>query len=247
MSELSHQELRELVSMYALGATDAEESTMVESHLEGCADCTEDLRESLEATALLALSVEPVEPPAHLRDAIVRAAGVDRELRGVTSPRRSPSREATARSPLGRRIARLLTPARALAGAALACAVVATGVAVSERGSGTSSELQAALQAPNARVLQLSAASNGSAARVVTVPGRKAVFVGTMVAAPDGRTYQLWAIPAGGKPVSLGLLGGGTVTRSVASVPGAETYAVTIEPAGGSAQPTTTPIMAAHA
>jgi anti-sigma-K factor RskA len=243
MSELSHQELRELVSIYALGATDAEESTMVESHLEGCAECRADLQEATEATALLALSAPPVEPPTHLRDAIVRAAGVDRELRGLNAPARSAV--ATTASPsLGARLGRLLTPARSLAAAALACAIVATGIAVSERGSGTSSDLQAALQAPNARVLQLSAA-NGSAARVITAPGRKPVFVGTLATIPSSRTYQLWAIPAGGKPVSLGLLGGGKVTRAVASVPGAQTYAVSIEPAGGSAQPTSTPIMAA--
>lgn len=247
MSELNHQELRELVSIYALGATDAEESIMVESHLEGCAECREDLSEAMDATALLALSVPPVEPPDHLRAAIVRAAGVDRELRGMPGPARTatPASTTTPES-IGARIARLLTPARALAGAALACAIVATGVAVSERGSGTSSELQAALQAPNAQVLQLSAA-NGSAARVVTAPGRKPVFIGTMAAVPGGRTYQLWAIPAGGKPVSLGLLGSGKVTRAVTNVPGAPIFAVTIEPAGGSAQPTSSPIMATAA
>ena len=234
------------MSVYALGATDAAESTIVESHLDGCAECRRDLDDATEIAALLALAVPVVEPPTHLRDAIVRAAGVDRELRGIRAPAPAVAGTRPGRPSPRTRLSRLLSPARTIAGIAAACAILATGVAVHERGSTTSSELQAALQAPEARVLQLSAA-NGSSARVVTAPGRKPVFVGTMAAAPSGHTYQLWAIPAGGTPISLGLLGNGRVIRAVPSVTDAKSYAVTVEPAGGSSQPTTTPIMVATA
>ncbi|MEO0683184.1 MAG: anti-sigma factor [Pseudomonadota bacterium] len=53
-------------------------------------------------------------------------------------------------------------------------------------------------------------------------------------AAPAGRTYELWAIPPGGQPVSLGLLPGG---RGEAAPPGAlggAVLAISEEPEGGS-------------
>ena len=60
------------------------------------------------------------------------------------------------------------------------------------------------------------------------------------LAAPKGRDLELWIIPEGGKPVSLGLISGGTPTRMAApdglKAEGAftATLAVTDEPPGGS-------------
>lgn len=58
------------------------------------------------------------------------------------------------------------------------------------------------------------------------------------VDAPAGRDGQLWRIPAGGKPVSLGLLPGGAaqaVRVAQANLPTAgSTLAISIEPRGGS-------------
>lgn len=78
--------------------------------------------------------------------------------------------------------------------------------------------------------------------------------VGTLVRLPDGRifvhldrapaggrTYQLWQISAG-QPASLGVFGtGGLLT---AALPAEVTLAVSVEPAGGSPQPTTQPLFA---
>jgi anti-sigma-K factor RskA len=66
-------------------------------------------------------------------------------------------------------------------------------------------------------------------------------------ALPSGQTYQVWAI-RDGQPVSLGLMPpdpSGHTTAAMANVDlaGAELIAVTIEPAGGSAQPTSDPII----
>ena len=62
------------------------------------------------------------------------------------------------------------------------------------------------------------------------------------------KTYQMWAI-GGGQPISIGVMNavsGGNVTTVVpfdASRTGA--LAITIEPAGGSAQPTAAPVLIA--
>jgi anti-sigma-K factor RskA len=62
------------------------------------------------------------------------------------------------------------------------------------------------------------------------------------------QTYQLWAIAAG-RPRSLGTMqtdeGGSGVTVVALDTAGVDTIAMTVEPAGGSDQPTSSPIMSA--
>ncbi|MFC9997154.1 anti-sigma factor domain-containing protein [Nocardia sp. NPDC127526] len=72
------------------------------------------------------------------------------------------------------------------------------------------------------------------------------VFFDDVPAPSPGRAYQLWLIPAGGTPVSAGV----PETLPTESSPllvrlgDARTLAVSIEPVGGSPQPTTDPIVA---
>lgn len=66
--------------------------------------------------------------------------------------------------------------------------------------------------------------------------------------APDGRTYQLWGIAGGDAPVSLGTFqtdANGTVVVQRAAPVGVtfDIGAITEEPTGGSAQPTTAPFL----
>ncbi|MBS0565300.1 MAG: anti-sigma factor [Proteobacteria bacterium] len=53
-------------------------------------------------------------------------------------------------------------------------------------------------------------------------------------AAEAGKDYELWVIPAGQKPLSLGLLRDEARTVTLASLPAGTTLAVTLEQAGGS-------------
>jgi anti-sigma-K factor RskA len=63
------------------------------------------------------------------------------------------------------------------------------------------------------------------------------------------QTYQVWAIRSG-QPESIGLLGpasDGEVEQAMrADLTGVEAVAVTVEPAGGSVQPTSDPILASE-
>jgi anti-sigma-K factor RskA len=76
------------------------------------------------------------------------------------------------------------------------------------------------------------------------------VHAGQLPARPANHDFELWALPAGGKPVSLGVLpADGTARRDLSpsqrqALASAAQIAVTLEPAGGSptGQPTTTPI-----
>jgi anti-sigma-K factor RskA len=62
-------------------------------------------------------------------------------------------------------------------------------------------------------------------------------------AAPSGKTYEAWVIPANHSPRPAGLFPGGesTSVRLHGTVPKNAVVAVTVEPAGGSRQPTTKP------
>ena len=73
----------------------------------------------------------------------------------------------------------------------------------------------------------------------------QATLVANASAAPSGKTYQAWVIPPDGKPISAGVFAGGrTSVDLVAKAHPGDTVAVTVEPAGGSQQPTTQPIAA---
>ena len=58
--------------------------------------------------------------------------------------------------------------------------------------------------------------------------------------APQDRVYQLWRIE-NGQPVSAGVFDGQGIV--IPRVQAGQTVAVSVEPAGGSDQPTTTPIL----
>ena len=101
---------------------------------------------------------------------------------------------------------------------------------------------------PPADPLARYAAVPGAQARVLGMAGSP---LGTLVRLPDGRvylrltqapaegrTYQLWQIQ-GGAPVSLGVFGQDVLT---AALPQGASVAVSVEPPGGSPQPTTTPL-----
>jgi anti-sigma-K factor RskA len=83
--------------------------------------------------------------------------------------------------------------------------------------------------------------------------GRLVVRTGQLPAHPTDRDFELWALPTGGKPVSLGLLpASGTAQRALTAVQqqalaNAANVAVTLEPLGGSptGQPTSTPLFVA--
>ncbi|OLV17554.1 anti-sigma factor domain-containing protein [Deinococcus marmoris] len=65
-------------------------------------------------------------------------------------------------------------------------------------------------------------------------------FLYLAAAPPQGQVYQLWKIE-GQTPVSLGVIDG--QGKLVQDAPNGLTLAVSVEPPGGSAQPTTTPIL----
>jgi anti-sigma-K factor RskA len=81
-------------------------------------------------------------------------------------------------------------------------------------------------------------------------PNRTATLhVTGLSAAPSGKTYEAWIIPQGGSPKPAGLFRSGedTTVQLRGTVPKHAVVAVTVEPAGGSKQPTRTPFFSTSA
>jgi anti-sigma-K factor RskA len=73
--------------------------------------------------------------------------------------------------------------------------------------------------------------------------GQATLSVSGLPAAPAGKTYEAWIIPASGAPKPAGVFPGSTnAVRLRGTVPKHGVVAVTVEPKGGSRAPTTTPI-----
>jgi hypothetical protein len=74
--QASHEELRGMLGVYALGVLDDDERATIELHLAGCLDCRRAAITQLESAALLV--AEPLRLPPGLWDAIGRRIHVRR-------------------------------------------------------------------------------------------------------------------------------------------------------------------------
>jgi len=116
-----------------------------------------------------------------------------------------------------------------------------------------SEEVLALLSAPDTivRVSQEGAAQPPQG-KVFLNPKRGVLLIASnLPPAPEGKIYEMWVIPAGGKPVPAGLFqseSNGTAVhlqQGPVDVASTGAVAVTLEPAGGAPQPTSQPLIVA--
>jgi anti-sigma-K factor RskA len=86
----------------------------------------------------------------------------------------------------------------------------------------------------------------GATATIVRSPtlGRAVIVTSKMPAAPEGKVYQLWLQDASGHMSSAGVMpaAGDQVVVLQGDARAATAAGISVEPAGGSAQPTSDPI-----
>jgi anti-sigma-K factor RskA len=237
-----------LTGAYAVDALTGDELAEFERHLEQCAACAEEVRGLRETAARLGMATA-IEPPSWMREQVLAAAGRVRQLppsgvRPLTAdgPRR--------RRHLSRRLPRPIA-VTAMAAAIVALAVLQVGTRHQlQRAQANNQTIASVLSASDARVELSSSTVGGTVTAVISPHDREAVITAAGMPTPsDARVYQLWVIsPAGAR--SVGLLPGSSA-RAASPVladdvqPG-DQLAVTIEPAGGTKQPTTIPIVSIH-
>jgi hypothetical protein len=259
------EELHTLTGAYALDALGTAERDRFTRHLHRCPPCEDEVRGLQETVARLGMAVAAV-PPARLRARVLTAAASIRQLPPETEllPARGSLRSHGSRQPLRSRKSRgprgygraregwFPHPAALLATAAVAVAIV-LGVtqAVTQRELGharaQTQAVEAVLSAPDARLLTRGT-SDGGRATVVVSQSRHALVLTTsgLPVLPAAKVYEVWFM-APGRNRPAGLLssptGGRTAPLLAGGLVAGDRIGVTVEPAGGTARPTTTPIL----
>jgi anti-sigma-K factor RskA len=233
--ELAAGDIHALAGAYVLDALSDTERAAFARHIRTCETCAFEVAELHETTARMAGANWSVPPP-RMRHAVLASAARTRQV----SPGREDPVHRQATSALWRRTA-----------TAVAAAVLAAGI-----GGATWSLDRQRLHDEHARVVaeqrhshQVSEVLSAGDARLhrngrvsIVVAASRNAGVAVLTDLPDpGRTraYQLWAIRTG-VTTSVGLLGPSqrAATVLVGGMSGADTFGVSLEPAGGSPQPT---------
>jgi hypothetical protein len=268
MSERDH-DLHAMVGAYVADALDDDDRAMFEEHLSGCESCRRESAEFAETLGELTWLTETPPPPA-LRSSILGEIATVRPLPPEhpvekptenTVPRPWPAEvpevpdgdlahytSGSTDELTARRQRRLR---RAMIGLVAAALVLVVGLGgwvvtlVNDQRNQQVAEQQITdlLTAPDAK-LYATQLDGANVSYVISKERNQAVFLGDNLQSPGSdKVYQLWTIQ-GQDPTSQGLVtGSGSVTHWFdAPVDEAQVMAVTVEPAGGSPTPTTTPL-----
>jgi hypothetical protein len=220
-------ELRQDYTSYALGIADDPERSEIVEHLgRKCPNCLRGVASAMATVTAMSGAVPLTDPPKHLRRRVV---GVVEK-----APKRS--------------WAEIFLPWAITA--AMSIALVAIGIS-GKRESGDTGKLRQALSIlndPAAKDLTFGMTGKTPKGRVLVSSGNGVVFMGASLPRIDaGKTFELWVIPVKGNPAPAGVFQSQPDASAVFVRPGpvenATAIAVTVEPEGGSAQPTTTPFI----
>lgn len=224
---MSCDELRQDYTSYALGVAGEPERGEIAEHLaRNCPDCMSGVTSAMATVAAMSGAVQMSQPPKHLRQRV------------TFSVERAPKRS----------IAGILLPW--LITAAMSVALVTIGLS-GRRESGDAPRLEQALfmlNDPSTKDLTFGETGKTPAGRVFVSASKGFVLIGSGLPRLDAsKRFAIWVIPESGNPVSAGVFqsedDGTAVVVRTGPVTHATEIEVTVEPSGGSAQPTTTPII----
>lgn len=230
-------ELHTLSGAFALNALSEEEAEQFRLHLEACPACRQEVRELQQAAARMGAGAQ-LAPPAHLRERVLAAADRTPQL-----PPRTAGGGSVVEVPPHRWGRRMLLVAAAV--------VLVVGAAVGIGQLGDRSDTQESLLAEGVvRVFEAGDAHTaempteiGGTIRVAASPelNQMAVDTDELPALDAEHVYQLWAVK-GQEMESVTVLE--PEKGAFMEMPSPDTeVAITVEPLGGSDQPTTDPIM----
>lgn len=246
-----HDQYREDLPLYAVGALTKEESERMKSHLAECSACSEELRSLNEAAAQIALAIEPATPNKHLKESLLS------RLEGQRSEPLRSTRKA--------RPQRVWFWAPALAAAVLVIVLgmlwqhnrgllrenreLTANLKTDELLLHRSQVLIDTLTAADAQRVTLVAAGTKPRPEASAIYSPKArslvLLAANLNPLPSRKTYELWLLPASGsKPIPAGTFqpdARGSATLVLSQFGGgvvAKGFAMTIENKPGSATPT---------
>ncbi len=236
-------DMHSLSGAYALDALEAgAERDRFARHMSRCQSCASEVRGFREVATALAFAAT-AEPPPELRDRVLAAAARTRQLPPEVRTHARPRRTRSWVPWLSGVVATASIVVAVLFGFAQAHTQQQLNQAQAENKA-----ISLLLSSPQVTLLSRST-TKGGVATVVLAAARHQLVVVTngLPALPAGKVYQLWLIGKT-KIVSAGLLPAATSGRTApvlaSGVVKGDTLGLTVEPAPGSAQPTTKPILA---
>ena len=208
-----HNDYKELIPPHALSALDASDERELNEHLAGCEECRRELADWEATAASLALSVNPVEPSAQVRERI---------FAGIKSEKSPPNVVAFPRPRQSLRIAAII----------IFVALLASVFVLWQQNRTRIVELAGT-----------PVATGATAKLTYDITGRALLVTNGLPRAPEGKEYQLWFIvgdkPLPGKPFNPDNTGRSVTSDEVPEAArNSAVFAVTLEPAGGVQSPT---------
>jgi anti-sigma-K factor RskA len=238
VSAPDHSRWSEDVGAYLLGALPSDEREGFERHLAACPECRREVEELAVAADALPSAAPPVTPPPELKQRIMAVVDAEASLLAAAGsradePDAEPRRER--RSFFARRWS--FRPAFALAASALLLAVGVAGGVLAGGGSGERTV-----------TAQVAGAASGAQAKLVVGQDGSQLVMAGFPQPPAGRVYQVWTLRKGQNPQPTNVLwtplADGSATVSVpGSLDGVQNVLVSTEPRGGSAAPTSMPVL----
>lgn len=245
---MTDEHVDDLIDLYALGALEPDEQAAVDQHLDECRRCRNVLAEAKELVFLLAWTPHQHDPPPALQDRLMRRVKQLQRLDGDEPV------------PWWQRLIpdlSMRTPQLAfgLAGV-MAVLLLFMGfrtTALQQEVASLRGQLQSqqlvvdVLRSPDTRVVALSKQPGVPAgdAQLLLDPGRNRAFLVTsaLPSLPQAQTYQLWLI-GNNTPVSMGTFEvnqqgvASIVVQANQPLSQYQAVGVSVEPEGGSPQPT---------
>ncbi|MEV6413650.1 anti-sigma factor [Kribbella sp. NPDC051718] len=223
-----------------------DERDLFERHLPQCAVCSAEVAEFGEAAVKLSAG-GAMAPPRGMKDAVMASISQIEQLpplplspEGPRSIEDSAPAAAVSRRGFGRRSLLALA-------AALVVVAGAGGIAIDQYRKNSTTQrateqIAAVLAQPDAQTVHGSLTGGGQATMVASSRADSAVVVlSDLPALPSEKTYQLWLIDKSKTAHSIGLAEASSSSQTkvlAGGVTGKVAFGVTVEPKGGSAQPT---------
>ena len=264
--------LSELIPAYSVGATDPEETALVERLLPLCPEAAVELDEYLAMGQALLHSVPAVQPPASLHDKLMAAVAAPAQTTTIR-PEPSLTRVKPSVAPVtAPSQPRVMRPNRWIAAVAVAAAalLIVSNIYWVNQVNGLRQQQEtvtallrnqedalASLGTGRANRVQLvstdTQSQNDVLATVLWTPQSPTalIYSDNLPMLSSDKTYQVWLI-RGTQPISAGVFQldsqgvGVLIFNSAQPMTDFNAVAISTEPSGGSDQPTTTPIAAAQ-
>jgi anti-sigma-K factor RskA len=221
---------------WVLGAFDESEQHAFAAHLETCDACRREVADLQPVADVLPMAAPQVVPPPELKGRIMAVVRSEAQLLQATGPEAD---RVAARPGRWRRLAAPFGRLRPLPAVALACALLAVGVAGG-----------VLLSAGEDTVSHPGFGPRGAQVALNVTGEHGELDLRGMPAPPPGRVYQVWLVRGRDRPRPTHTLF--TVPRDgraqvdiMESLKGTDRVLVTAEPPGGSEQPTSQPVVGA--